>query len=221
MPPPTVPDVIRKLSPTARVQLDRQAKRRALEAGAQVLHRGAQTSGAYIVLRGQLRVYSISAGGTEATLYTIASGETCVFALNCLFQDVRYPAWVVAEVDSEVAVVPGTLFRRLFATETSIQDLTVRALSTAVFQLMAELEQVHFQSLDLRLINLLLLRASGDGVLRMTQQAMADHLGSSREAVARLLRRLVAGGLVRTRRGSVQILDSSGLADRLACAVDD
>ncbi|MCP3959665.1 MAG: Crp/Fnr family transcriptional regulator [bacterium] len=218
---PTLPDVICKLSPRARAQFDRQAMRRVLEAGAPVLHRGAEVSGAYIVLRGRLRVYSISAGGTEATLYTIAAGETCVFALNCLFQDLRYPAWVVAEVDTEVAVIPGAFYRHLFATETSFQNLTVRALSAAVFQLMAELEQVHFQSLDQRLVNLLLLRASGDGVLRMTQQAMANNLGSSREAVARLLRNLVTEGLVRTRRGSVQILVSSRLAHRLACAVDD
>ena len=32
----------------------------------------------------------------EATLYVINPHETCVLALNCIFNDLLYPAWVEA-----------------------------------------------------------------------------------------------------------------------------
>jgi CRP/FNR family transcriptional regulator, anaerobic regulatory protein len=181
-----------------------------------ILHKGQRISGAYFVIRGRLRVYSLSPNGVEATLYFIDPGETCVFALNSLFNDLLYPAWVQAECDTAVALIPGEVFRALFEHEPAIQDVTVRALSTLVFRLMAELEQIHSYKLDQRLANLILVHASTEGMLRMTQQQIAHHLGTSREVVARLMGELVSAGLVETRRGMTLVRDAAGMARIIA-----
>lgn len=173
--------------------------------------KGQQISGAYFVLEGRLRVYSLAPNGGEATMYLIDAGETCVFALNSLFNDLLYPAWVQAVSETTLAFLPGPLFRTLFAEEPVIRDLTVRTLSTLVFRLMAELEEVHSFKLNQRLANLLLTHASSEGVLRMTQQQMAFHLGTTREVVARLLGEFVALDFVETRRGVSLIRDVAGL----------
>ncbi|MBS1161651.1 MAG: cAMP-binding protein [Proteobacteria bacterium] len=181
-----------------------------------LLGKGQRVSGAYFVLEGRLRVYALAPNGTEATLYCIEPGETCVFALNSLFNDLLYPAWVQAVAETSIALIPGAVFHQLFAAEPVIRDLTVRTLSTLVFRLMAELEEVHSYKLNQRLANLLLVHASAAGELRMTQQQMAGHLGTSREVVARLMRELVAAGYVETGRGSTQLRDSAGLAGLIA-----
>jgi CRP/FNR family transcriptional regulator, anaerobic regulatory protein len=181
-----------------------------------ILHKGQTISGAYFVVRGRLRVYSLAPDGTEATLYFIDPGETCVFALNSLFNDLRYPAWVQAEAATTVAFIPGPVFRQLFQREPTIQDVTVRALSSLVFRLMTELEEIHSYQLDQRLANLLLIHASANGELRMTQQQMAQHLGTTREVVARLMRQLVALRYVETGRGVTLIRDAQGLASLIA-----
>lgn len=170
-----------------------------------LLHKGARVSGAYIVLNGRLRVYSIAPSGTEATLYTLDPGETCVLALNCLFNDFLYPAWVSTEAASEVAIIPGPVYRQLFTTEPSIQELTVNALSSVIFRLMGELELVHFCKLEHRLANLILMRAKADGVLPITQQDLAYNLGTTREVVARIMKKLVDKEFVETSRGMVTI----------------
>lgn len=177
-----------------------------------LLFKGQAVSGAYFVLTGRLRVYTLAPNGTEATLYFIDPGETCVFALNSLFNDLLYPAWVQAVAETTIALIPGPVFHALFAEEPVIRDLTVRTLSTLVFRLMATLEEVHSCKLGQRLANLLLVHASAAGELRMTQQQMACHLGTTREVVARSLRELVAAGYVETRRGSTLIRDAAGLA---------
>ncbi|HEX5392111.1 MAG TPA: Crp/Fnr family transcriptional regulator [Rhodocyclaceae bacterium] len=185
-------------------------------AQAQVLRKGQSISGAYFVEQGRLRVFSVAPDGNEATLYFINPGETCVFALNSLFNDLRYPAWVQAEAETTVALIPGPVFRELFALEPSIQDVTVRALSTLVFRLMEGLEEIHSYNLDQRLANLLLTHASSDGRLAMTQQQMAQHLGTTREVVARLMQKFVSCGYLETRRGLVLIIDAIGLSSRIA-----
>lgn len=176
-------------------------------AGAVILHKGQPVSGAYLVLRGRLRVFSIAPSGTEATLYFIQSGEACVLALNCLFNDVLYPAWVQVEASARLAVVPGIVYRRLFEREPPVQDLTIRALSTLVYRLMNELEQVHSSNHRQRLVHFILLHADSDGTLRMTQQKIGRHLGTTREVVARLIAEFADQGWVRTQRGALSIVD--------------
>jgi CRP/FNR family transcriptional regulator len=204
--------LFQQLTERGRKILEKGVMRKQVPPATTILHKGAQTSGAYVVTKGRLRVFSIAPSGSEATLYNIDPGETCVLALNCLFNDLLYPAWVASETRTDVAVIPGKVYRTLFENEPSIQNLTVNALSTLVFRLMSELEQVHFFKLEHRLADLILIRASSDGVLRMTQQEIAQHLGTTRECVARIMQAFVRQNLVGTHRGSVAIKNAAGLS---------
>jgi CRP/FNR family transcriptional regulator, anaerobic regulatory protein len=187
-----------RLSTGARTLLAQGAIRKNALDGASIMHKGQPASGAYVVLSGRLRVYTITPSGTEATLYRVEPGETCVLAINCLFNDLLYPAWVQAEGATHVAIIPGPLYRQLFAQEPAIQDLTVHALSSLVY---------------------LLLHASSEGELKITQQQLAGHLGTTREVVARLMQGLVADGYVKSQRGRITIRDLFGLR-RLQTARD-
>lgn len=204
-----------ELSPQGRQRLLDGVQLVELKKPGEVIHKGQQVSGAYLVTRGQLRVFTYTPQGNEATLYFIRPGETCVLALNCLFNDLRYPAWVESDADTEVAVIPGPLYRRLFADETAVQNMTVQALSTLVFRLMNELEQIHSFNLDQRLAAFLLSHANDAGEVHQTQQELAGHLGTSREVVARVMQGFTAQGLVETKRGVVRILNSMNLGERV------
>lgn len=115
-----------------------------------------------------------------------------------------------------MAVIPGTVYRKLFEKEPTIQNLTVQALSTLVFRLMSELEQVHFYKLEHRMADFILIRASSGGVLRMTQQEIAHHLGTTRECVARIMQAFVKENLVETQRGLTKIKDARKLSGMIA-----
>lgn len=208
--------VFENLTPGGKERVKQGMTLKRIDRDTRILHKGSRVSGAYIVVSGRLRVYSISPSGTEATLYFIEPGETCVLALNCLFQDLLYPAWVETEADSRVAVIPGPVYRKLFASEFSIQDLTVKALSTSVFRLMNELERMHFLKLEHRLANLILSRAPSSGELRITQQEIAHHLGTAREVITRIIKMFVDRGYIRTRRGLIHILDAEAMADMVS-----
>jgi CRP/FNR family transcriptional regulator, anaerobic regulatory protein len=189
--------------------------------GSPILTKGQRVSGVYVVMIGQLRVFSLTPDGQEATLYFINPHEACVLALNCIFNDLRYPAWVEAGSTVRLATIPGAAFRSLFEAEPAIRNMTVQAFSTVVFRLMMELEVVHSYKLDRRLANFLLLHASSDGVVRMTQQEIASHLGTTREVVARALGQLAAAGRIRTGRRQIVIRDPVRFAKAVTPAASD
>jgi CRP/FNR family transcriptional regulator len=200
------------LSAVSRALLSRGLRYVQCGKGAPILAKGQRVSGAYVVVSGQLRVYTITPDGQEATLYLIDPRETCVLALNCLFNDLLYPGWVEATSPTRVAVIAGTAYKALFEAEPAVRNMTVQAFSTVVFRLMMELEGIHSYKLEQRLSNFLLLHASVDGMVRMTQQEIASHLGTTREVVARALGQLVSTKRIRTSRGQIAIVDPVKLA---------
>ena len=178
-----------------------------------LIKKGEQVSGAYFVLNGRLRVFTSLANGKEATLYFVKPGETCVLALNSLFNGLLYPAWVEADAPTAAAIIPGRIFRALFETERAIRDLALSAMATLAFRLMDELDQAHTCTLEQRLVNFLLVRASGkERAVRQTQQQIADHLGTSREVIARVIGRIAARGYIVSGRKVITILKPAMLA---------
>jgi CRP/FNR family transcriptional regulator len=177
-----------------------------------VIKRGQHVSGAYFVLDGRLRVFTSLVNGKEATLYFVKPGETCVLALNSLFNDLLYPAWVETDAPTTAAIIPGQVYGALFEKERAVRDLTLSAMTTLVFRLMDELDATQTCTLEQRLANFLLVRASGEGLVRHTQQQIASHLGTTREVVARLIGRLAARGCIVSGRRVITILKPALLA---------
>lgn len=204
-------DFIDHLSPMGQDLVAKRMVRKAFGKHDPVIGKGDRVSGVYFVLEGALRVYTLSPEGKEATLYRMDVGDTCVLALNSLFNDMLYPAWVEAVEDTTIGIVPGDAYRELFTNESTVQDVTMRALSSAVFGLMSELEVRHAYALDQRLASFLLTRASSDDVVRNTQQEIASEIGTTREVVGRLMVQFSARGLVKSGRGRIHLLDKAGL----------
>jgi len=204
-----------ELAPDGRALLEGSVRRVACAGGTQLVARGDLVAGAYLVEKGALRVYYVSAEGREGTLYWVEPGQSCILALNCMFSRLAYPAWVESEGETEVAIVPGDVYRRLFASEPAVQSFTFEVLSGRLFELMALIEETASQGLEARVAAFLLRRAKGAAEVLVTQDQIARHLATSREVVSRVLRGLVARRLVATAAGRITLLDRPALT-RLA-----
>lgn len=186
-----------------------------LAPGRTVLNRGDEVSGAYFVETGALRVYYVTPEGREGTLYWIEPGQSCILALNCTFARIPYPAWV--EVDhgpTRVTVIPGGLYREMHETEPAVQKYTFEALSGRLFELMIRLEEARTLDIDGRLGLLLVRLADADGVVKVSQERLGQHLGTVREVVARSLRSLAAQGLIATQTGRIRVLNRQAMGGR-------
>lgn len=202
------------LSPGSRTALERELLSFNVEGRQQLIQKGDTVGGVYLVTEGALRVYAISPSGRESTLYMIAPGESCILAMNCVFSDILYPAWVESEPGvTKIAVIPSQVYRRMHENERAVQRFTFEVLSARIFDLMATLEDATTLPLDRRLANFVLKRADSSMRLAMSHEEIASHLGTAREVVSRHLRSFENAGLVRVARGYTEIASVEGLRE--------
>ncbi len=200
-------DFVHQLSSDSATMLNREM-RHYTKTGKQILiHKGDVVGGVYLIEEGGLRVYTISTQGRESTLYTIHPGESCILAMNCVFSDILYPAWVENDRPlTRIAVIPAPVYRRLHETERAVQQFTMDVLSARIFDLMSTLEEVSTLPLDRRIASFLLKHSNSTYHIVMSHEKMASHLGTAREVVTRNLKQLENLGLIEVERGYSKIL---------------
>jgi len=183
--------------------------------GRSLIRRGDRVAGIYFVEEGTIRVYQQGPTGRQQTLYWVGPGESCILAVNCVFSHVTYPAYV--ETDDEetrFAILDAASYRALYESEPAVQRYTFEVLSRRVVELTESLAEAGTLDVEQRVVSLLLRRCE-DGVVRMNQERIARHVGTAREVVSRVLRGLAKEGLVKGRRGAVELLDLDGLSARI------
>jgi CRP/FNR family transcriptional regulator len=210
------------LSPASREVLAREISWHRFPSQKTLIVRGEPVGGAYLVVEGSLRVYNVSAKGRESTLYWVEPGDSCILAMSCLFSDVRYPAWVESDqVLTQLAVIPSEAYKRLFASEPSVQKFTFNVLSSRIFELMTTLEEVTTHDMERRLASFLVRKCDAEGDVAMSQATMAGHLGTAREVVTRILRQFESKGLVAVARGTTRVIDAVALLAHTETSDDD
>lgn len=128
----------------------------------------------------------------------------------------QYPAFAAAgEGGAEIYSIPGPDFRALFSAEPALQRFVFDQLSGRVYSLLRLLEETMRLPLEDRLVLLLLAQADDEGVIRLSQEKLARHLGTSREVVSRLVRNLVSQRLIASAPRRVTLLDRARLEEML------
>ena len=202
-----------ELTQAQRETLTRSVTRRSVPAGT-VLHRGEDDClGVLLVRSGQLRVYISSDEGREVTLYRLFERDLCLLSASCAMPNIQFETTVEAEKDSEIWIIPPAVFRDLRAQSLAVSNFVNDVMSSRFSEVMWLMEQVMWKSLDKRLAAFLLDEASIEGTnsLKITHEVIANHLGSHREVITRMLRYFQSEGMVKLSRGMVTILDEDKL----------
>lgn len=198
----------------------RSATVHAFPAGAPIMRHGELCRGFVLLARGSVRVYESGDNGREIVLYRVRAGELCVLTLSNLTACTPYSAGAIAEEAVEVVMVPAAQFNSALAQSEAFRSFVLSTLSQRLGELMALVEQVAFQRLDLRLACLLgqLFGQRNTACLRITHQELASELGTSREVASRLLKEFENIGCIRLKRGEIELLSPETLS-RLSCPV--
>ncbi len=180
-----------------------------------VFAEGDQCNAFAILAHGRVRVFKIGETGREITLYRFARGESCILTASCILSDRQFPAIATVEEPVEAFVVPHTVFQHWVDTFPVWRTYVFQLLAQRLATVMAILDEVAFQRMDVRIAAFLLRQIPADtSALTLTHQQIAAELGSSREVISRILADFTACGLVQVARSSVTILDRHGLQRR-------
>lgn len=178
------------------------------------LHSGDEDClGLFVIKSGRIRVFFLSESGKEVTLYRLFERDICIFSASCIIRNINFEVFVTAETDTEALLIPALIFDRLSRSSIAAADYANQLMASRFSDVMWVMEQVMFMSFDKRLAMFLLEQANIEGKdrIHLTQEAIANHLGSAREVVTRMLRYFQEEGIVELFRGGLQIKDRKKL----------
>ena len=179
-----------------------------------IVHNGnLDCAGLMLVRSGQLRAYILSDEGREITIYRLFDRDICLFSASCILRSVQFEVIIEAEKDSELWIIPPYIFQSVLTESAPMANYTNELMATRFSDVMWLMEQIMWKSMDKRIAAFLLEESAIEGSekLKITHEAIANHLGTHREVVTRMLRYFQTEEMVRLSRGIVEITDRAKL----------
>jgi CRP/FNR family transcriptional regulator, cyclic AMP receptor protein len=184
--------------------------------GGRALHRaGDDVRHVELVVRGLVRVHVSAPDGRTLTVRYCRIGAL-MGILSLYGEPFVMPATTQAVLDAELLVMKPAVVRRLTDRDARVANALLRELSERAAAFAAEIGGSAFASVRQRvarhLLDLASDRAGGAAlVATISQQELADAVGTVREVVVRTLREMRGDGLVETGRAGIAIRSPEGL----------
>lgn len=180
------------------------------EAGTVILRQGEYIKVIPLLLSGFAKVFKEEAvHGNEVLLYYIKPGESCVMSMTTLIGNGKSQVKAVIEEDAKVLILPAIEAMAIAKTYPQWNEFVYDLFQTKFEELLQVIETLTFSNKDVRLLEYLkkesVLKESK--VLNTTHQHIANDLGSSREVISRLLKKLEHEGRIGLKQGEIQILN--------------
>ncbi|WP_299895689.1 Crp/Fnr family transcriptional regulator [uncultured Aquimarina sp.] len=180
------------------------------EAGTVILKQGSYIKVIPLLISGLAKVFKEEPEeGNEVLLYYIKPGESCVMSVTTLVKNQTSQVKAVIEEDSEVVIIPAeqalTIAKKYPKWNEFIYDL----FNLKFEELLQVIEILTFSKKDKRLLEYLKKEAKlkDRRILHTTHQQIAYDLGSSREVISRLLKKLEQEGFIHLKQGAIEIVD--------------
>ena len=202
-----------QLAPGQREALSGSLVSRAVKKGTVLHGGGTDCTGLLLVKSGQLRAFILSKEGREVTLYRLFDRDLCLFSASCMMRSIQFDITITAEKDSELWIIPADVYKRLMEQSAAAANYTNEIMAARFSEVMWLVEQIMWNSMDRRVAAFLLEESAIEGAdrLSITHETIANHLGTHREVVTRMLRYLQSEGMVKLSRSTVELLDEKKL----------
>ena len=196
-----------KLNTAEKATITQAAQPRFVKKGTMVYSGSADCIGLFLIRSGQLRAYILSDEGREVTIYRLFERDICLFSASCMMSSIQFEIAIEAEKDTELWVIPTTIYKDLMERSAVIANYTNEIMASRFSEVMWLIEQIMWKSFDKRLAAFLLDESNLEGThaLKITHEIIANHLGTAREVVTRMLNYFQTEDMIILTRGGVEI----------------
>ena len=179
-----------------------------------IIHNGSiDCTGLFLIKSGQLRTYILSEEGREITIYRLFDRDMCLFSASCIMHSIQFEVVIEAEKDTDLWIIPSEIYKKIMDESVALANYTNEVMASRFSDVMWLMEQVMWKSIDKRLAMFLLEESfiEETSELKITHEIIANHIGTHREVITRMLRYFQSEGLVKLSRGTVTIVDNTKL----------
>ena len=213
-PQPTLLEVIRGLSGSTAESVER---------GKTIFFPGDPAERMYLLRRGAVRLSRVYESGEEITVALLR--ENSIFGVLSLLTGQKSDRFYhsIAFTRVEMITAPVTSVLRAIEEDASVGLLLLQGLSSRILQTETMIETLTHRDMSSRLVSFLMVLCRDFGVagekgitidLRLSHQAIAEAIGSTRVTITRLLGDLKDSGLLNIERKKITVYDPIGLAKR-------
>lgn len=165
------------------------------------------------VLSGDVRVFMMSDEGREITLYQMGADDLDVLSASCVVNQITFDTQMIADNDCVLLVVPAVYLSLLKENNLNVRCFIYEKLTGRFSDVMKTVQRILFTRIDSRIAMYLLDKSSKGNInhLYVTHEEIAREINTSREVASRVLKQLEDEGVIRLKRGKIDIIDKNVL----------
>lgn len=155
------------------------------------------------LLEGNIKL-SVSANTLdEIPLYDFCQGEQCIVNIASAISQTKAVATAEAKTDIKGCLIPTNVIQELIIHSPSYQKMIFSLFTLRYTSLTTLIEDVKFKRLDSRILEFL--NSFNSKEIKITNNEIAQHLGTSRTVINRVLQDLKSKNLIKLSRGKITI----------------
>ncbi len=175
--------------------------------GTEILREGQYVKAVPIVLEGLLKVFS-RRDDRELLLYYIEPSESCIMSFSAGLWHAPSKVFAKAEEDSKVLLLPVELIPQWVREYPALNDLFFQQFNQRYDDLLQTIQHLLFDKMDKRLYGYLKEKSEvlGTKFLDLRHHQIAREMGTAREVVSRVMKKLERENKVRQLPKGIEIL---------------
>ena len=160
-----------------------------------------------IVLDGLIKVF-ISNSEKELLLYYIQPAESCIMSFSAVLKNEAGRVDATAETDTTALLLPAGHIRDWIRRFPELNNLFYSQFNIRYSDLIGTINHLLFDSLDERVMDFLHRRRviTGENSIQLTHKQIAESLGTAREVITRILKKLENQGQIKQTISGIELI---------------
>ncbi|HSF89569.1 MAG TPA: Crp/Fnr family transcriptional regulator [Saprospiraceae bacterium] len=199
--------LITPLHPDLRKELETHAILKDVPQGTEILREGQYVKVIPIVLEGLIKVFSRHEE-KELLLYYIKPQESCIMSFAAGMKNEASKIFAVAEEDTSALLLPTDKVAQWVRDYPEVNQLFFQQYNLRYSDLLTTIHQLLFERMDKRLLDYLSNKSllTGRNPIKISHRQIAAELGTAREVISRIMKKLENDGKIRQEANTIEIL---------------
>lgn len=176
--------------------------------GEEIMKPGQNIKSTLLVLHGLIKISREDANGNEIFMYHLEPGQACALSIMCAIQNRTSEIKAKAVKETEVLAIPIQYIDQWMKQHPSWYQFVVSTYRSRFEELLNTIDAIAFRNMDERLVLYLKKHQEilNTNKLPVTHAQIATELGTSREVISRLLKKLAEKGFIKVNRQNIELL---------------
>ncbi|MBR09282.1 MAG: Crp/Fnr family transcriptional regulator [Rickettsiales bacterium] len=197
---------LKQLNPLLAQEIEANSQVMTIEANTELLHEGQYVKVIPLVISGLIKVYTRQED-RELLLYYIQPDESCIMSFSASIENEPSRIYAKTEETSEILLIPTSKIPTWRSSYPDFNTLFFKQFNQRYVDLLDTINHLLFHKMDQRLHNYLQEKAkiTGKNPIKISHKQIANEIGTVREVVTRVLKKLESEGKITQSDNQIEI----------------